>query len=780
MKLLFLSIKLDKYLFNVGYLHRLTTEKQITMKNVFTNLLGAVLTLAISFTTANAQDQVCNDYRFYYSDTEGNSSDIYEVTLSEGVANMTLLKEVAYNAHIAYNSANNLLYLVNSTTGAYQQLDVSAADGAISTPVSLDISVSGVINATFNHDNKFMIAAESTDKIYRVTDELAGTTEEFSDAPIQGGDIAFDGEGNFLLATREGNGKLFRINTFNPVTLEYPVNLQIGTVPALVTGIARTNDGNIILSERDANAFVIYAADGSGPIEGQSYATPFTLHNGDMAAGCSEFEPVIEGCQNFKYYYIADNTPGYAQGTVFGGAIVNGEFELTQLFESGISAHLAVNSITNELYVINGSELRTYNEAGDLLNSVSTSGKGGLYAAVWNAEDGLVYAGSSNQNKIYKINPINGASELVASQVPVNGGDLIIDEEGNLLLLERRDNANSRLHLIENGSATLISSDLASSLHGAALMSNGGFIAAEGNGSNNIHMYDIEGTYGVAIDAVLDGELFTIYDGDMASGCFDDEEVIVVPEPGNCYATEVLEYIEGTNSNGGAIALSRTDSSKATGAPQRVDQDVFVTLGYGGSITLGFDGAVPNLEGDDIEIVETSFGNPSCDAYPEYAKIYVSQDGIDFVYASTVCRTNGFVDISDAPGNLEYIIAVKIVNDDLLSGSPDGFDVDGVVALHNCDFIDNDAPGLTSNLSSYPNPSTGQSTVTFTAAQTSKTLVEVMDMNGRTVATIFNSDAQAGKEYRVDFNGLSLPNGIYVTRMINGDEMTINKIMISK
>lgn len=767
----------------------------MNMKRSFTKINSVLFTFIMCIGSLSAQESNCLDYRFYYSDAHGSSSDIYEVILGDGVAEMNLLKEVPYDAHIAYNTDEHLLYIVNTSNGSFQKLEVSAPDGIISTPVGLDISISHVINATFNHDNKLLVAAESTDKVYQVTDLDAGSTLEFSDAPVSGGDIAFDNEGNLLMATREGNGKLMRIHSFNPVTLEYPVNIQIGTVPALVTGIAKTEDGNMLLSAKNANAFVVYAADGSGPIEAESYATPFTLSNGDMASGCAQSAPVIEGCQNFKYYYIADNTPGYAQGTVFGGAIVNGEFALTELFASGISAHLAVNNENGDLYVVNGSVLRTYNESGDQLNSVSTSGLGSIVAAVWNPADGLVYAGSANQHKIYKINPVSGASELVASQVPVHGGDLILDDEGNLLLIERNDNTSSKLYVIAGGTATLINGDLTTAINGAAMTQMGGLIAAKGNHTNSFYLYDIDGYNGVAIDAVIDGEPFPVVDGDMASGCFGNQPVII---PGQCYATEVIEYIEGTSKTGGNIALNRTDASQATSEPERTDANVFVSLGYDGSLTLAFDGAVPNMEGDDIEVVETSFGHPSCSSYPEFADVYVSQNGVDFFFARTICRTDGFVDISDA-GDFDYITEVRIVNNNELSTTPDGFDVDGVVALHNCDeleqglqeavIVSDESEGISaevntadmaSKLSTYPNPTTGPTTIQFVPAQSGNTNLVVMDMNGKIVKTLFDANAVSGETYNIDFNVVSLPNGIYITKLTTNSESIINKIIIDK
>ena len=230
----------------------------------------------------------------------------------------------------------------------------------------------------------------------------------------------------------------------------------------------------------------------------------------------------------------------------------------------------------------------------------------------------------------------------------------------------------------------------------------------------------------------------------------------------------------------------QTDPTQALGEPERASSGhSFTTLGYGGSITLGFGGAIVNGPGADIEIVETTYGYPAyCSAYPEYADIYVSQDGDNWFFAKTVCKYDGFVDISDA-GDLDYVNYVKIVNNDELSTTPDAFDVDGVVAIHIC--IDEEpAPApftsveASATLTTYPNPTQGPSNVVFKTAETGKVLLEVYDMSGRSVATLFDAEAQQDKEYTLDFNGSTLPNGVYVYRLTTNNETIIEKFMIAR
>ncbi len=192
--------------------------------------------------------------------------------------------------------------------------------------------------------------------------------------------------------------------------------------------------------------------------------------------------------------------------------------------------------------------------------------------------------------------------------------------------------------------------------------------------------------------------------------------------------------------------------------------------------------SVPNGPGYDIEIVETTYNFQSVGAYPEYANVYVSVDGTNWYFAGNVNHVDRFIDIS-AAGSFAFINYVKIVNDDVQSTTDDAFDVDGVVAIHNC--IDQPAPRpfvavSQSELTSYPNPSSGSSKVVFTTGETTNTLVEVYDMNGRNVGTLFNQEAQQGQKYTLDFNGSNLPNGVYIYRMTTNNETIIEKFMIAK
>lgn len=256
-------------------------------------------------------------------------------------------------------------------------------------------------------------------------------------------------------------------------------------------------------------------------------------------------------------------------------------------------------------------------------------------------------------------------------------------------------------------------------------------------------------------------------------------------EDGNCTATEVVEYVQGTRSNGNALPLIRTNPDNALGEAQDDDTYNFVSLGYNGSLTLAFGGIVPNGPGDDIQVVETSFGSPACGSYNESVEVSVSVDNITYHSLGTICL-DGSVDISNAAVELDYVNYVRLTNHNDMSNTDDGYDVDAVYAIHNCD--DAPTPGSFNSesgedalsLAGYPSPTNGQTTVTFTVPAFTHAKVEVYNMEGKRVATLFNQNANANQQYKLDFDGSNLPNGVYVYRLTTESNSAIEKFILAK
>ena len=170
------------------------------------------------------------------------------------------------------------------------------------------------------------------------------------------------------------------------------------------------------------------------------------------------------------------------------------------------------------------------------------------------------------------------------------------------------------------------------------------------------------------------------YDVDAVMCLNGYEENPVLAEVGEG-ASEVISYVPGTRKNGTPITASRTNPENALGVPQGTDVVNFVSLGFGGSLILKFPYVIfDNPNTTDLDIVETSFGNPSCASYPEEALVEGSLDGENWIVLGEICLDEE-VDITSA-GVIQYIRITDRSAASSFGGSADGFDVDGVVVIN--------------------------------------------------------------------------------------------------
>lgn len=556
----------------------------------------------------------CTNFSMFYVNHDGatiNGSDLYLVNFTPTDAILTYKTNVPFEAHIGFDAMNSIVYFVEkqgTLIRAYDPiLDIFLGD-ILLTPGPTSITAV-VFNPT---DGLLYIGDDLQNKIYTI-DPGNGNTLLYANAPVSGGDLVI--QNNVLyLVTKQGN-QLYDMTGGVPTA--------VGSIPPIINGAAQANNStDLILSNRNTTIFSSIDASTAAPVTTYNAilnGSPFTLLNGDMAAGCADEDQSGE-CGNFGYLYIADNTPGVPQGNVYQGEIVGNDMELTLLFNAGVSGHIAYNTSNGDIYVVNGNgnNLKTFDGAGNLLNDVNI-GLNSTYALVWNPSNGMVYVGSAGADKVWEVDPTNGSKTLFASNVPVQGGDLVFNTAGDLFLIERQNNSPSHLHNITTGSAVLVA-NVNPSVNGAALTDTDGFIMTEGDNSLSFHVYDANGVSLDTLNSVDNlGNDFPLYDGDMAGGCLDN---LVIPAP---------------------------------------------------------------------EI-----------------------------------------------GQLE------------------------------------------STLTSYPNPTTGNSNVVFSASTNGKTQIEVYDMNGRLVKSLFDQETNAGQEYRIEYDGNALPNGVYIYKMTDKTGVTIDKFMIAR
>jgi hypothetical protein len=78
----------------------------------------------------------------------------------------------------------------------------------------------------------------------------------------------------------------------------------------------------------------------------------------------------------------------------------------------------------------------------------------------------------------------------------------------------------------------------------------------------------------------------------------------------------------------------------------------------------------------------------------------------------------------------------------------------------------------------YPNPMSTNGTIDFTASNDGLTTIEVYNMMGSRVATLFDQNVQADQKYQVRFNVSDYTKGLYVIYIRNGSNIQKQKITI--
>jgi hypothetical protein len=83
-------------------------------------------------------------------------------------------------------------------------------------------------------------------------------------------------------------------------------------------------------------------------------------------------------------------------------------------------------------------------------------------------------------------------------------------------------------------------------------------------------------------------------------------------------------------------------------------------------------------------------------------------------------------------------------------------------------------------LRNYPNPFTGKTNVVFILPADDHVKIDVFDVSGKLVQTIFNDNVKMNQEYKVEFDGTMLVPGIYFYKLTANGEVYMNKMMLVK
>lgn len=85
-----------------------------------------------------------------------------------------------------------------------------------------------------------------------------------------------------------------------------------------------------------------------------------------------------------------------------------------------------------------------------------------------------------------------------------------------------------------------------------------------------------------------------------------------------------------------------------------------------------------------------------------------------------------------------------------------------------------------SSISSYPNPFSNSTTISFTAEESGPTSLKVYDLTGREVATLFEGNVEAGAQYAETFKASNKKGGVYIYRLVNGNTIKSGRMLMLK
>ncbi|GJQ21533.1 MAG: hypothetical protein HBSIN02_18880 [Bacteroidia bacterium] len=80
----------------------------------------------------------------------------------------------------------------------------------------------------------------------------------------------------------------------------------------------------------------------------------------------------------------------------------------------------------------------------------------------------------------------------------------------------------------------------------------------------------------------------------------------------------------------------------------------------------------------------------------------------------------------------------------------------------------------------YPNPFNPTTSLRFSVAVSGPATLRVYDVLGRQVAELFNTTAEAGRLYQVDFNAGDFPSGVYIARLQSSSESQLVRMILTK
>ncbi|MBC3542128.1 PKD domain-containing protein [Rufibacter sp. H-1] len=84
------------------------------------------------------------------------------------------------------------------------------------------------------------------------------------------------------------------------------------------------------------------------------------------------------------------------------------------------------------------------------------------------------------------------------------------------------------------------------------------------------------------------------------------------------------------------------------------------------------------------------------------------------------------------------------------------------------------------SFTAHPNPFSDKVAVGFTLAAEEEVILEVYNLQGQLVQTLFAGKAMAGKAYQYEFDGSKLANGVYICRIMVAGKTTVKRLLLDR
>jgi hypothetical protein len=153
------------------------------------------------------------------------------------------------------------------------------------------------------------------------------------------------------------------------------------------------------------------------------------------------------------------------------------------------------------------------------------------------------------------------------------------------------------------------------------------------------------------------------------------------------YASTVVDVSQGLRKDGTPVLPARSTPEQGLAFETGQNESNFFSLGFGGWIIVEFDCPISNGEGNDVQVIEDTWGS-----YPvETAYVYASQDGINWTYLGEADNTTRYLNIHtitdldlDTLDWAKYIKVVDTTDPSVHNAAADGYDLNAVVSLQDC------------------------------------------------------------------------------------------------